>query len=137
MAGGIDSTLGTAILAALAINTGTATVGTKTITGPLHMRLMTANGSDTANGTELATSGGYTAGGSALSFGTAASLSVATNAAVSWTNMPSTTLTGMEEWDTSATPLRLFWAPWTVGSIVVASGNTFTVASGSLTNSLA
>lgn len=137
MAGGIDSTLGTAFLAATAINSGTATVGTKTITGPIKMRLMTANGTDTAAGTELAASGGYTAGGSALSFGTAASLAVSTNAAVSWTNMPSTTLTGMEEWDSSATPQRTFWGPWTAGSIAVASGNTFTVASASLTNQLA
>jgi len=137
MAGGIDQTRATVILQALAINSATATVGTNTITGPIHMRLFTANGTDAATGTELATSGGYTAGGSALSFAAAATGSVATNAAVSWTNMPSTTLTGMEEWDTSATPLRLFWAPWTAGSIVVASGNTFTVASGSLTNSLA
>lgn len=137
MAGGIDSTLGTAVLAALAINSGTATIGTRTVTGPQKIRLMTANGSDTANGTEQGTSGGYTAGGLALSFAAAASLSVATNAAASWTNMPSCTLTGMEEWDSSATPLRNFWAPWTSGNIVVASGNTFTVASGSLTNSLA
>jgi hypothetical protein len=137
MAGGIDQTMATAILAALAINSSTATVGTKTITGPIHMRLFTVNGTDAATGTELTTSGGYTAGGASLSFAAASAGSVATNAAVSWTNMPSTTLTGMEEWDTSATPLRLFWAPWSSGSIVVASGNTFTVASASLTNSLA
>lgn len=137
MAGGIDSTMGTAILAALATNSGTATVGSKTITGPIKMRLMTANGSDSANGTEQTTSGGYTAGGAAVGMGTASALSVSSNAAVSWTSMPSTTLTGMEEWDSSGTAQRLFWAPWTAGSIVVASGNTFTVASGSLTNTLA
>lgn len=137
MAGGIDQTLANAILDALGPNSGTTTVGTKTITGPTHMRLMTANGSDTASGTELATSGGYTAGGSALAFAAAASGSKATNASVSWTSMPSTTLTGMEEWDTSATPLRLFWGPWSGGNIVVASGNTFTVASAGLSNALA
>lgn len=137
MAGGIDQTLATEVLAALAINSGTATIGTRTVTGPQHMRLMTANGTDATAGTELATSGGYTAGGAALSFGTAATGSVASNAAVSWTSMPVCTLTGMEEWDTSATPLRNFWAPWSGGNIAVASGNTFTVASGSLTNSLA
>lgn len=137
MAGGIDQTRATAILAAFAINSGTATVGTMTITGPTHMRLMTANGSDSSNGTELSTSGGYTAGGSALTMGTASAGSVSSTASVSWTNMPSTTLTGMEQWDTSGTPLRLFWGPWTGGNITVASGNTFTVASGNLTDSLA
>lgn len=137
MAGGIDQTMANAILDGLTPNSGTATVGAKTLTGPHHARLMTANGSDTAAGTELGTSGGYTAGGSALAFASAASGSKATNAAVSWTNMPTTTLTGVEEWDTSATPLRTFWGPWTGGNISVTSGNTFTIASGSLTNALA
>ena len=71
-----------------------------------------------------------------MSMGTASAGSVASNGAVSWTSMPSCTLTGMEEWDSSGTPLREFWAPWSGGSIVVASGNTFTVPSGSLTNTL-
>ena len=137
MAGGIDQTRATEILAAYGINSSTAVVGVKTITGPIKMRLFTTNGSDATTGTELGTSGGYTAGGAAVGMGTAASGSIASNAAVSWTSMPSCTLTGMEEWDSSGTPLRLFWAPWTAGSIVVASGNTFTVASASLTNSLA
>lgn len=137
MAGGIDQTLADAILDGLGPNSGTTTVGVKTITGPCHLRLFTANGSDTATGTELGTSGGYTAGGSAIAFASAASGSKATNASVSWTNMPSTTLTGCEEWDTSGTPIRIFWAPWSGGNIAVASGNTFTVASGNLTNSLA
>jgi hypothetical protein len=136
-AGGIDQTRANNALDAYGPNSGTKTVGSDTITGPIHLRLMTANGSDTAAGTELGTSGGYTAGGSALAFAAAASGSKATNASVSWTNMPSTTLTGCEEWDTSGTPLRIFWAPWSAGTITVGSGNTFTVASGSLTNSLA
>jgi hypothetical protein len=135
-AGGIDQTRANHALDAYGPNSGTKTVGVDTITGPINMRLMTANGSDSSAGTELGTSGGYTAGGSALAFAAASSGSKATNAAVSWTNMPSTTLTGMEEWDTSGTPLRIFWGPWTGGNIVVGSGNTFTVASGSLTNSL-
>lgn len=136
-AGGIDQTLATATLAALAINSSTATIGTRTVTGPQHLRLMTANGSDSSAGTELGTSGGYTAGGSSISFGAASAGSVTNSGgATSWTNMPSTTLTGCEEWDTSGTPLRNFWAPWSSGSIVVASGNTFTVSSSALTNTL-
>ena len=134
MAGGIDQTLATSFLTNLSPNSGTGT--TVTITGPIKMRLMTANGSDSAAGTEQTTSGGYTAGGSAVGMGTAASASISSNAAVSWTSMPSTTLTGMEQWTSDGTPKRTFWAPWTSGSIVVASGNTFTVASGSLTDTL-
>jgi hypothetical protein len=136
MAGGIDQTRATHILAAMGINSSTATLGADTITGPIKMRLFTVNGTDAATGTELGTSAGYTAGGAAVGMGTASAGSIASNAVVSWTNMPSCTLTGMEEWDSSATPLRLFWAPWTAGSIVVATANTFSVASGSLTNGL-
>jgi hypothetical protein len=43
----------------------------------------------------------------------------------------------MEQWDSSGTPLRTFWAPWTAGTIAVALGNTFTVAAASLTDALA
>src|ERR1700753_2126374 len=123
MAGGIDQARATAILAACGENSGTATGGTETITAPEKLRLMTTTtaSTDTTNGSELATSGGYTAGGSALSFASAASGAISTNAAVSWTNMPATTLAGCEEWDSSATPLRLFWGPWSGGNISVAS----------------
>lgn len=135
--GGIDQTMATAILAALSPNSGTKTIGTVTITGPIKMRLMTATGTDSSAGTELGTSGGYTAGGSSLTMGTAATGSITTTASVSWTSFPSATLTAMEQWDSSATPLRSFWGPWSSGSIVVASGNTFTVATGNLTDTLA
>lgn len=132
MAGGMDQTMADKVLTLL--NTGT---GGPAITTPINVRIMTANGSDTATGTELATSGGYTAGGAAVSsFATAASGSQSSSAAVSWTNMPSTTSTGMEQWDSSATKQRTFWAPWSGGNIVIASGNTFTIPSGSLTDSL-
>lgn len=132
MAGGINQTIADEILTLLA--TG---AGGPTITSPIHMRLMTANGTDSTAGTELATSGGYTAGGTSIgSWAAAASGAISSSAAVSWTNMPACTLTGMEEWDTSATPQRLFWAPWSSGNISVGAGDTLTVASGSLTNSL-
>jgi hypothetical protein len=208
--------MATAILAAMNKNSSTATLGTLTITGPINMRLMTANGSDsslgTAQGATTVASGsnggeisqiaswGGTYGGSGVlcvasgaifpttgtvsvaasgstnalvsytgvsgntltgcayvsgsatgtvatggavvlcgtvSMGTAGSGSIASNGAVSWTGMPSCTLTGMEQWESSGTPQRTFWAPWASGSIVVASANTFTCASGALTDGLA
>jgi hypothetical protein len=133
----MDQTMATAILAALNPTSGTKTIGTVTITYPLHLRLFTANGSDATTGTELTTSGGYTAGGAAIGMAAPSAGTVASNAPVSWTSMPTCTLTGPEKWDTSATPLREFWAPWTAGSIAVASGNTFTVSSASYTEALA
>lgn len=136
MAGGIDQTLANSLLDALCPNSGAGSF--PTITGPIKVRVMTANGSDTAAGTELGTSGGYTAGGAAVSTWSAAgSGSKATSSAVSWTNMPSTTTPGMEEWTSDATPKRTFWAPWSGGSITIGAGNTFTIASAGLTNALA
>jgi hypothetical protein len=135
MAGGVDQTMANKVLTLL--NTG---ANGPSITTPIHMRFMTANGSDASAGTELTTGSGYTQGTGApsvSSFAAASAGSQASSAAVSVTNMPSCTLTGMEQWDSSGTPQRTFWAPWLAGSIVVGSGNTFTVASGSLTDSLA
>lgn len=131
MAGGIDQTRANEVLTLL--NTG---AGGPSITTPIKVRLMTASGSDTANGTELATSGGYTAGGSTVTFAAAASGSQASNAAVTWTNMPAATIVGVETWDSTATPKRTFWGPLTANKTTNA-GDTLTIASGSLTVSLA
>lgn len=129
MAGGIDQTRANEVLTAL--NGGTAL----SITAPIKVRLMTANGSDAAAGTEQTTSGGYTAGGSSVTFGTAATGTQATNAAVTWTSMPATTIVGVEQWDSSGTPKRTFWGPL-AASKTTNSGDTFTIPSGSLTDSL-
>lgn len=101
---------------------------------PLTCRLMTANGTNTANGTELATSGGYTAGTGAptVSFSAASGGSKASSTAVTVTNMPATTIVGVELWDASGSPVRLWWGPLTA-SKTTNSGDTFTIASGSLT----
>lgn len=101
---------------------------------PLTCRLTTANGSNTANGTELATSGGYTAGTGAptVTFAAATGGSKASNVAVTVTNMPATTINGIELWSADATPVRLWWGPLTAAK-TTNSGDTFTIASGSLT----
>lgn len=108
-----------------------------TVATPIKARLMTANGSDSANGTELGTSGGYTALGATITFGSvAASGSIANTAAVTWTNMPATTVVGLELWDSTGTPVRLWWGAL-VGSKVVASGDTFEFAIGAVVCTLA
>lgn len=138
MAGGMDQTMANAVLDALGPNSGTTTVGAKTITGPLHLRLITTTtlSTDTTNGSELS-GGSYPTGGSAIAFAAAATGSKATNASVSFTGMPACTLSGVEEWDTSGTPQRTLWGPWAGGNLTISGGSTLTVASGSLTNSLA
>jgi hypothetical protein len=103
-------------------------------TTPVLCRLMTANGTNSSNGTELATSGGYTSGTGApsVTFSAAASGSKASSAAVTITNMPATTIVGVELWSSDGTPVRLWWGPLT-SSKTTNSGDTFTIASGSLT----
>jgi hypothetical protein len=144
----MDVGLANKILATLGINSSTGSIGPAasllTITAPIRLHLIAGGTmSDATAGTELTTSGGYTSGypsgGAALNFGTAGTPtpgSISTNQGVSWSSMPTTSLTGCEQWDSSATAVRIFWAPWSTGSISVASGNTFTVASGNLTNTL-
>lgn len=104
-------------------------------TSPLVIRLMTANGDDATAGTELATSGGYTAGGKSATL-TAAASGLSTNSSeVSWTNMPATTIVGVELWDSAATPVRIAWASTT--STTLAAGDTLTYAAGAIDFTLA
>ena len=116
----VDGSLGTA-----------AYVATTT---PIRCRLMTANGSASANGTELATSGGYTAatGAPSVTFAAASAGSASSNAAVTVTNMPATTVVGVELWDSAGTPKRKWWGALSASKTTNA-GDTFTIASGSLT----
>lgn len=105
-------------------------------TGPIHVRLMTANGSATANGTELSTSGGYTSGTGAptVTFAAASTTTgqAASNAAVTVTNMPASTIVGVELWDSAGTPKRKWWGAL-AASKTLNSGDTFSIASGALT----
>ena len=132
--GALDQTHANAILDASFDRSGASV---RLSTGPMKCRLMTANGSATANGTELATSGGYTSGTGAPSFTTAAASggSEASNSAVTATNMPATTIVGVEVWDSAGTPARKWWGQLTVNR-TTNSGDTFTIASGSLTAAL-
>jgi hypothetical protein len=57
--GALDQTFANSVLDATWDQSGASV---RLATGPIHCRLMTANGSATAAGTELATSGGYTSG---------------------------------------------------------------------------
>lgn len=102
----------------------------------LHLRLLTAQGSNTSNGTE-ATSGncpGYTAGGVVITFG-ASSAGVSTSSNTpSWTASGSwTTITSVEIWDTAGTPLRWFQGALTASITGVANGDTVQFASGAVT----
>jgi hypothetical protein len=127
--GNLDQVFSNALLNA---SDGQATL--TAVTTPMHSRLMTVNGSSTVNGTELATSGGYTSGTGAptLTFAAAAAGSAASNSAVTVTNMPGTTLVGVELWDSSGSPRRTWWGPLS-SSLVINPGDTFTILSGQFT----
>ncbi len=135
---GIDQTMANAILTALTPTSGTATVGTVTVTAPIKCRFdTTMTTTDSGASTEWSTSGGYTAGGVSVgaNWAAASAGSRATNAAVTVTNAPAGTWAGNELWDSSATPLRSFWgtlaSPKTVNV-----GDTCTIGSGSLSAGL-
>lgn len=107
-------------------------------TSPTRVRLMTTVGSATANGTELATSGGYTSGAGApsVTWAAAATGSEATNAIVSVTNMPATTINGIEIWDSNGTPKRQELGSLTTPR-TTSAGDTLSFASGAITSALA
>lgn len=102
-------------------------------TGPIHCRLMTANGSSTANGTELGSAGGYTAGTGAptVTFSAATAGLKQSSSVVSVTNMPATTINGIELWDSAGTPARKWWGALSV-PVTTNLGDTFTIAAGSI-----
>lgn len=104
----------------------------------LHIRLMTAQGSNTSNGTE-ATSGncpGYTAGGVTITFGAASSGVCTSTDAPSWTATGSwTTITSCEVWDTAGTPLRWLQGALSASITGVSNGDTVQFATGAVTAS--
>jgi hypothetical protein len=113
-------------------------VGAFTLPASIRARFMTAVGSASANGTELATSAGYTSGVGAplMPFGaaTTASPSVCTNnSLVSVTNMPATTVNGIELW--SGVPSRLELGSLTTPRTTVL-GDTLSFAIASVSSSL-
>src|ERR1700761_6592427 len=117
------------------ITPGTGGGSAFSMTPPLHLRLMTAQGSNTSNGTELSGTG-YTAGGSTLgssAFGTP-SAGVQTNSnAVSWSVGSSwSTVTAIEIWDTAGTPLRWLQGALTSSITGASNGDTVQFAAGSI-----
>jgi hypothetical protein len=111
-----------------------ALVGTSaySVTTPIKLALMTANGSESAPGTEV-TGGSYAR--QTIAFDAASSGSITNNAAISFTGMPSCTVVGIELWDSDSSPKRLAYGPLTA-SRTVTSGDTVQFASSSVTLSL-
>ncbi len=111
-----------------------ALVGTSayTVTTPIKLALMTANGNDSTPGTEV-TGGSYAR--QTIAFDAASSGQIANNASISFTGMPSCTVVGIEIYDNAGTPKRLAYGALT-NSRTVTSGDTVQFAISSVTLSL-
>jgi len=116
-----------------------ASVATQTLpvsTAPIKCRLYTVVGTASAAGTEV-TGGSYGSVSVTFSASTNADPPVAvSNVLASYASMPACTVVAVELWDSNATPKRLWWG-LLAASKVLNSGDTFQIASGSLTCSLA
>lgn len=133
-----------AVLDALHPSSGTTTVGTKTITAPIRVKCCTTQGSATAPATEITAGNSYvsiataTTGGISIgsNWAAAASGSKATNAVVSKVDMPAATISHVELYDNTATPIRIDWEN-TFTQKTTAAGDTLSFASGQITVTLA
>jgi len=112
-----------------------ALVGTAaySVTTPIKLALVTANGDDASAGTEV-TGGSYAR--QTIAFDAAASGSIDNNASISFTGMPSCTVVGIEIYDSAGSPKRLAYGALT-SSRAVTSGDTVQFASSAITLSLA
>lgn len=107
-------------------------VATLTIATPLKCRLMTAAGSDGSAGTEV-TGGSYAS--QTITFSAASAGATSNSGALSYTLMPACTVVGVEIWDSSGTPKRLWYLPLS-SSKTLQAGDTFSLAAGAVTVSL-
>lgn len=112
-----------------------ALVGTTayTVTGPIKLALVTANGDDATPGTEV-TGGSYAR--QTITFSAASSGSISNSASISFAGMPAATVVGIEIYDSAGTPKRLAYGALTTSRVVTA-GDTVQFASSAITLSLA
>lgn len=97
-------------------------------TGPVKVRLTTSTPTSTSAGTEVS-GGSYAAQSITFSAASAATPSASSNSGtLTYTSMPATTVTGVDEFDSNGTPFRrwfgLLTAPKTLNS-----GDTFSFSS--------
>lgn len=111
-----------------------ALVGTAaySVTTPIKLALMTANGNDGTPGTEV-TGGSYAR--QTIAFGAASSGQIANSAEINFTGMPAATVVGIEIYDSAGTPKRLAYGALTANK-TTASGDTLQFGASSITLSL-
>ena len=112
-----------------------ALVGTTayTVTTPIRLALVTANGDDATAGTQV-TGGSYAR--QTITFDAASGGSISNNSVINFTGMPSATVVGIEIYDNAGTPKRLAYGPLTTSRVITA-GDTVQFAVSTVTLSLA
>lgn len=104
-------------------------------TTPIKVALVTATGTATAPGSEVVNAGGSAYARQNITFAAASGGSISSSAALTYTNMPACTVTGVDEYDSAATPVRR-WFGNLSASKTCNLGDTFSIASGSYTKTL-
>ena len=105
-------------------------------TTPVKVALTSTVGTATAAGTEV--SGGSYARQTitfAAPVTSASPATIASNVALTYSNMPAVTVTGVDEYDSASTPVRR-WTGALSANKTTNAGDTLTIASGSYTKSL-
>jgi hypothetical protein len=118
------------------IDASLATTSLPATTSSVKCRLYTVVGTDNAAGTEV-TGGSYASQVVTFTAATNASPPVAvSNVLAQYNSMPACTVVAVELWDSAGTPKRLWWGTLAANKVLNA-GDTFQIAAGSLTCSLA
>jgi hypothetical protein len=106
--------------------------------GAMKLKLTSVASTGAASGTEI-TGSGYTAGGTAFATQSTAS-SAGSNVTmpgaagtISWTNASGGNWSIVSLEITDAAPIRVWYGNWNGQPVVVANGNTFSVAAGAIT----
>lgn len=103
------------------------------VTTPIRLALMTANGNETTAGTEV-TGGSYAR--QAITFNAASGGSMTNSAVINFTGMPACTVVGIEIYDSAGTPKRIWYGPLQSNK-TVASGDTLQFGASAITLTIA
>lgn len=104
------------------------------VVAPLKVALATGASTATAPGTEVSGGAGPYAR-QTITFAAASAGSIASNLALTYSGMPACTVIGVDEYDSTGTPVRRWFGALTASKTVNA-GDTFSIASGSYTKTL-
>lgn len=104
---------------------------------PIMVALVTVMGTGTTPGTEVVNTvtpaSQYAR--QAITFAAPSAGSIASNIALTFVNMPATTIVGVDEFDSATTPIRRWFGPLSTTKSVNA-GDTFSVSIGSYSKSM-